>query len=326
VCLAISSVVSACGDGDDHTITVYNGQHAQLTQSLVAEFQKQTGITVKLRTNDSIVLAQQIVQEGGKTPADVYISENSPELILLEKKNLLDSLPSSTLSQIPSKYNSPSGKWVAMAARVSCLVYNPAKISQSRLPRTVTQLAEKFWKGKIAIAPGDSDFVPVVSAVIATEGTEGAKAWLEGLKSNADRYQDLEGVLNAVNNGDVPMGMINSYYWFRLQLEVGEKGMHSRIFYFPGQDPGGVENVGGAAVVAGSSHQADARKFVDFLVSQKGQTILAGGDDFEYPLRAGVAPDRHLPPLTEIDPTFLGISRLGDDQAAARLLQQVGLE
>jgi iron(III) transport system substrate-binding protein len=48
-------------------------------------FEKQTGISVQVRTNDGIVLADQLLQEGRSSPADVYLTENSPELSTLDQ-------------------------------------------------------------------------------------------------------------------------------------------------------------------------------------------------------------------------------------------------
>ena len=86
-----AALAAGCGGGSGHSsITLYNGQHTQLTSSLVAAFEKETGINVEIRTDDSAVLADQIIQEGDASPADVYISENSPELMDLQRRGLLD--------------------------------------------------------------------------------------------------------------------------------------------------------------------------------------------------------------------------------------------
>lgn len=325
--IAMFSLIGVgCGNSNSQSITVYNGQHPQLTQALANAFEQQTGIQVNLRTDDSIVLAQQLVEEGSQSPADVYIAENSPELMFLQQHNMLAHLPSSTLSQIPNQYNSPNGDWVGIAARVSCLAYSTNSISPNQLPNSVLDFADPKWAGKIAVAPSDSDFVPVVGAVIATKGMNAARAWLQGLKKNATTYQDIETVVATVNRGDMPVGLINSYYWYRLQLEVGNSNMHSKIYYFPPHDPGGVENISGAAIVASSKHQQAAQRFINFMISAQGQKILASGDDYEYPLRPTIAANPILPPLASLQPTFIGIAALGNDQQAAQLMQQVGFE
>ncbi len=322
---ALASALAGCGGGGGPSLVLYNGQHPQLTQALVSAFEQQTGIKVNMRTNDSVVLADQLLQEGSHSPADVYISENSPELMMLEQHGLLAKLSPSTLDQIPAKNNSPTGDWVGMALRVSSLVYDPSLLPASQLPRSVLDLARPQWKGKIGIAPTDSDFPPLVGAVIAKYGVAAATTWLAGLKRNAELYQDDEAVVAAVNRGDVASGVINQYYWYRLRLEVGKSSVHSALFYFPNGDVGSITNISGAAVIASSKHRALAERFVKFLVSPAAQRIISTGDDFEYPARLGVPPNSALPPLAAIAHATLSASVLGNDQEAAKLLERSGL-
>jgi iron(III) transport system substrate-binding protein len=326
----LAFILAACGgsgssSGGGHTITLYNGQHPQLTTALVSAFEKQTGINVQVRTDDGLVLADQILQEGPKSPADVYLAENSPELIALTEHHLLAQLPTSITSQVPSQYNSPTGNWVGISLRVASLVYNPSLISPSQLPTKLLDLAQPQWKGKVAFAPTDSDFVPLVGAVIATYGASTAETWLTSLKDNGASYQDIETVAASVNRGTQPVGIINQYYWYRLRLEAGAGGMHSKLYFFPNHDIGGLENISGAALLASSTHQADADKFVSFLVSDQAQSILSAGDTFEYTVRPGSASNPQLPPLSSLNPAVLDVIKLGNDQPAAALIQKVGL-
>jgi iron(III) transport system substrate-binding protein len=324
VCCA--ALAAGCGGGSGHpSLTLYNGQHTQLTSSLVAAFEKATGITVKIRTDDSAVLADQIVQESGDSPADVYISENSPELMELQRRGLLTELPASTLRQVPRGDVSPAGNWVGMALRVSSLVYDPARVPRSQLPASLLDMAQPQWKGKIAIAPADSDFPPIVAAVIATHGEAAARTWLAGLKRNAKIYQDEESIVAAVNRGDVATGVINQYYWYRLELEIGKKAIHSALYYFSPDDVGAVVNISGAAILKASKHQKNAERLVSFLVSKAGQQIIAGSDDFEYLVRPDTAPNGALPPLASIGHTSLSVASLGNGELAARLIRQSGL-
>ena len=324
--LAISLPALACGASHgDPSIVLYNGQHPQLTNAIVSAFTKRTGIQIEQRTNDGIVLADQLLQEGGDSPADVYLTENSPELVALDQHHLLAALDRSTLAQVPASERAPTGDWAGVALRVGGLAYDPGLISAAQLPRSVLALAEPRWKGKIAIAPADSDFPPLVGAVIATYGTTVAQRWLAGLKRNAQIFQTDEAVVAAVNRGDVATGLINHYYWYRLRLEIGAGAIHSRVYYFPDHNVGSIENISGAAVLASSAHKRDAQKFVAFLVSRAAQEILAHSADFEYPARPGVKPNPALRPLRAISPARLGPVKLGNDQQAARLIEQSGL-
>lgn len=322
---ACALLLASCGGLAESSIVLYNGQHTQLTDALVSAFEQQTGIQVEMRTNDSLVLADQLLGEGTASPADVYISENSPELVTLSEHGLLAKLSPSLLDQVPAVDDSPDGEWVGMALRVSALVYDPALIQRAQLPRSILALAQPRFKGKVAIAPIDSDFPPLVGAVIETYGARAATGWLAGLKHNAQTYQDDESVVAAVNRGDVALGVINQYYWYRLRLELKTSAMHSALYYFPAHNVGSITNISGAAILASSTHKADAERFLAFVVSKAGQEIIAHSDDFEYPTRPGVAANSALPPLTSIDHATLSIKELGDDQQAARMLVRSGL-
>lgn len=326
VVLALLLALAGCGgSADSRSILLYNGQHPQVSTELVAAFEKQTHIKVEVRTNDGIVLADQLLQEGSSSTADVYLTENSPELEDLEEHGLLAKLDPAALAQVPSRYESASGEWAGMALRISALAYDPKLIAAARLPKSLLELAEPGWKGKVALAPTDSDFVPLVGAVIATYGKQAAFNWLSGLKRNGSLYQSDESVVAAVNKGDVPLGIINHYYWYRLRLEVGASGMHSTLYFFPNHNVGALENISGAAVLKTSKHPQEAQEFVKFLLSPTAQEILAHGYDFEYPLRPGIKPNPQITPLTTIAPTALSPTVLGNDQQASQLIQESGL-
>jgi iron(III) transport system substrate-binding protein len=312
------------GGGSGRAIVVYNGEHLALTRAFASAFERATGIAVRLRTDDGVVLADQILQEGGASPADVFLAENSPELVELDEHGLLARLGASLLRQVPARDRAADGRWVGVALRVSSLVYDPALLPRRRLPRSIVDLAAPRWKGKVAVAPLDPDFPPVVGAVIATRGAAAAAAWLTGLKRNAVVYQTEESVVAAVNRGDVACGIVNQYYWYRLRRETGPGGIHSALAFFPAGDAGSVVNVAGAAVLSSSRHRADAERFVAFLVGPAGQRLIAAGDDFEYPVRPGVPASPALPPLDRVAHTSIDAAALGDDREAARLIVRAG--
>jgi len=327
VLVAALTTATACGGGGGsaNSIVLYNGQHPELTRALVSAFQKRSGIKVNTHDADSLVVATQILQEGRAAPADVVLTENSPELVTLAQHGLLAQLPRSVLSQVPAAYESANGTWVGMALRISALVYDPKLIARSQLPRSILDLAQPRWKGKVGVAPTDSDFPPIVDAVIARYGRQRTATWLQGLKRNAETYQDEEAVTSAVNRGAVPLGIVNHYYWYRLRREVGAGAVHSALYYFPNDDVGSIVNVAGVGVLASSKHRDAARRFVEFLVGAAGQRLLGEGDDFEYPARAGVPANSALTPFAKTPHATVPAAKLGNGSAAARLIRETGL-
>jgi iron(III) transport system substrate-binding protein len=325
-----AALLSACGAGaarTEPTLILYNGQHPQTTDSLVAGFERQTGIQVAVRSNDEDVLADQIVEEGDASPADLIYTENSPALEYLQSKNLLASVPRSTLAHVPSEYNSPDSDWVGVSARVSVLAYNTKMLTPSQLPTSVLSLAEPRWKGLLGIAPGETDFQPIITSIARRYGKAEALKWLEGVKANAEQheYPDNETITARVNSGQIAIGIINHYYWYRLRAEIGASQMHSAIAYFAPRDAGYVIDVSGAAVLKSSKHQQAAQRFLAYLVSHPGQGILAHSDSFEYPLGSGVTTAKGLRSFSSLQPAPLTIAELGDGAEAVALLHQAQL-
>jgi len=324
--LAAAGAVGAPAARAAAPLTLYSAQHPQVVDLLIRRFTKETGIPVRLHAGEGPEIASQIVAEGSASPADVFFTENSPELMLLDEKGLLAPVDPATLAAVPRRYSAPDGNWVGVLARENVLAYDPSLIQKSALPQSLMDLARPHWKGKIAIAPTDADFLPLVDAVAAVQGEAAALAWLKGLKRNAALYDDDEGVVAAVNRGAVATGIINNYYWYRLRTELGAAKMRSRLYYFPPGNIGGLVNISGAAVLKSSRHSAEAERFLAFLVSRPVQEMLGRSDvDFEYPLAPGVAANPALKPFPELDPPKISVAELGDDRPAARLLREAGL-
>jgi iron(III) transport system substrate-binding protein len=316
---------STPGSLEGQSITLYNGQHEQTTAQLVNAFEKHTGVKVSVRSADEAELGNQIIQEGSSSPADVFYTENTPVLEHLREQNLLARLVPATLAAIPARYSSPQGNWVGISARVSTLVYNTGKVSAASLPSSILALAQPQWKGKLGVAPSETDFQPLIAAITKLNGAAAAEKWLEGIKANGKIYPDNETVVTQVNNGESEIGLINHYYWYRLRDEAGEGGLHSALHYYAPSDPGNLLNVSGAAVLRSSSHQAAAQAFVAFLVSREGQEVIAHSHSYEYPLRPGVAPASGLRPFEQLRPVSITLSELGDGSASLALEQKLGL-
>jgi iron(III) transport system substrate-binding protein len=307
-------------------LTLYSAQHEQTVNTLVAGFEKATGIKVRVHSGDGPEVANQIIQEGAASPADIFFTENSPEIAVLDEKGLLAPVDPTTLAQVPAKDSAPDGNWVGVLARENVLAYNTGMIAASQLPASLFDLAGPAWKGRVAVAPSDNDFLPLVGAVLALKGHDATLAWLRGLKANAKIYDDDEGVVAAVNRGAVATGIINNYYWARLQAELGASHTHSAIYHFSHGDIGGLINISGAGVLKTSKNPKDAQRFLAYLVAAGTQKLLADNTVvFEYPLRPGVAPNPVLKPFDQLQPPAISVAQLGDDGQVVDLLNEAGL-
>ncbi len=329
--LAAAGCGATLGNGDPssgQTLTLYNAQHEETTNALIKAFTAHTGIQVRVKSDDESVLTAQLEQEGDRSPADVFYTENSNWLQQLDNRDMLAKVNASTLAQIPARDSATNGNWVGVSKRFSVLIYNPSKISPSQLPSSVMELANPRYKGKLELAPGETDFWPIIQSIIAAKGRAAALKWLEGLKSNAgsdDNAPDNETLVSDVSKGLAAMGLINHYYYYRLRAELGASSVHAKLAMFAPGDPGSVQDVSGAAILKSSKHIAAAQKFLAFLTSTEGQRVLARSDSFEYPLASGVAPNPALPPASSFHPNPITPAQIGTGLAARNLLRQAGL-
>ncbi len=326
-------LLAGCGGsagGAAQSITLYNGQHVQTADSLVAAFEKATGITVNVRSDDEDTLADEIVTEGSHSPADVFLTENSPPLESLQARGLLSKVDSSTLRHVPARFSSPQGDWVGVSARVSVLIYNPSLISAGQLPTRVSQLADPQYRGKLALAPQETDFQPIVTSYLRAYGQAATLRWLKAIQANAGGhiYPDNETIADEVNRGAVAFGIVNQYYWYRMQAEIGAASVHSKITHFAPGDPGYVVDVSGAGVLKSSTHQAAAQRFLAFLVSSQAQEIIADPSksiSYEYPIASGVTTQAPETPFDQLQPYPITIAELGTGATAIALMREAGL-
>lgn len=305
-------------------IVIYNAQHENLVKSWVDGFTKETGIKVTLRNGGDSELGNQLVQEGAASPADVFLTENSPSMVLVDNARLLAPLEADTLKQVAPEYRPEHGRWVGIAARSTVFVYNPKKISESQLPNSLMDLAKPEWKGRWAASPSGADFQAIVSAMLALKGEKATLDWLKAMKANFVAYKGNSTVMKAVNAGQIDGGVIYHYYRFVDQAKTGENSKNTRLYYFRHQDPGAFVSISGGGVLASSKHPQQAQAFIRWITGKQGQDELRTNNAFEYAVGVNAASNPKLTPLRELDAPKVEPSSL-NGKKVIDLMTQAGL-
>lgn len=305
-------------------IVVYNAQHENLVKSWVDGFTKETGIKVTLRNGDDSELGNQLVQEGSASPADVFLTENSPSMVLVDNANLFAPLDADTLKQVPAEYRPAHGRWIGIAARSTVFVYNPAKLNEQQLPKSLMDLAKPEWKGRWAASPSGADFQAIVSAMLALKGEKATLEWLKAMKANFVAYKGNSTVMKAVNAGQIDGGVIYHYYRFVDQSKTGENSKNTQLYYFKHQDPGAFVSLSGGGVLASSKHKAQAQSFIKYITGKEGQESLRTNNAFEYAVGVNAASNPKLVPLKDLDAPKVEPSTL-NSKKVIELMTQAGL-
>lgn len=322
--LAVTLLPVATARADDG-IVVYNAQHQALTQAWADGFTKETGIKVTLRNGDDTELGNQIVQEGTASPADVFLTENSPAMALVDNAGLFAPVDAATLAQVPAGFKAGDGKWVGVAARSTVFAYDKRKLQEADLPKSLLDLADPKWNGRWGAAPSGADFQAIVSALLQLKGEAVTANWLKALKAGGLAFKGNGAAMKAVNAGQIEGAVIYHYYYFGDQAKTGENSGNVALHYFRNQDPGAFVSLSGGGVLASSKHAADAQAFLKWVTGKGGQDILRDGTSFEYAVGNGAASNPKLVPLADlqapaIEPSTLNSKAVSDLMTAAGLL------
>ncbi|GGI92216.1 iron ABC transporter substrate-binding protein [Pseudarthrobacter scleromae] len=317
-----SDASAGAGNGE---ITVYNAQHESLTKEWIDGFTAETGIKVTMRQGSDTELSNQIIQEGAASPADVFLTENSPAMTQVENADLFADVDEATIAQVPEEFRPSTGKWTGIAARSTVLVYDKNKLTEDQLPTSMLDLANPEWKGKWAASPSGADFQAIVSALLELKGEAATEEWLKGMKENFTAYKGNSTAMKAVNAGEVDAALIYHYYYYGDQAKTGENSNNVTPYYFKNQDPGAFVSVSGGGVLKTSKNQEAAQEFLKYVTGKKGQEILKDGTSFEYAIASDVPANEKLVPIAElqaptVDPAKLNSEKVTELMTSAGLL------
>ena len=323
--VVLAGLALAPASAEEGGIVVYNAQHESLAKEWAEGFTKDTGIEVTLRNGGDSEFSNQIVAEGAASPADVFLTENSPAMVLVENAGLFAPLDADTLAEVPENFRPASGAWIGIAARSTVFAYNKDKLKQDQLPKSLLDLADPSWKGRWAASPSGADFQAIVSALLELKGEEATVNWLKAMKENFTAYKGNGTVMKAVNAGEIDGGVIYHYYWFGDQAKTGENSGNVELHYFRNQDPGAFVSISGGGVLASSKHPEQAQAFIRWIAGKGGQDVLKNGTSYEYAVGKDAQSNPKLVPLADlqapdVDPSKLNSKKVTDLMTAAGLL------
>jgi iron(III) transport system substrate-binding protein len=212
---------------------------------------------------------------------------------------------------------------VGVSGRARVVAYDKRKLRAGDLPDRIDAFTDPRWRGKIGWAPTNASFQAFVTAMRRLRGEAATERWLRGIVANdPQRYENNIAVRDAIAKGEIEVGFINHYFVAEAIAEEGPDYPVSVHFTRNG-DPGSLVNVAGVGILKEAARNAEARRFVEYLLSRPGQQFFAR-ETKEYPLAAGVRPDRALVPLARIDSPRIDLSDLDDVQGTEKAIESSG--
>lgn len=298
-------------------LIIYSGRSQALAEPIIEQFSELTEIPVSVKYGKTGAIAGMIIEEGGKSPADIFFAQDPGGLGSVHDQ--LAFLPDSIINQVPEWSRDINGKWVGISGRARVVVYNTESLTEEELPDSIEDFTDPVWKGRIGWAPGNSSFQAMVSAMRLIWGEDRTKEWLEGIvKNEPNIYSKNTTIVDAVGKGEIDVGFVNHYYLHRFLAEKGE-GFKARNYYTRSADPGSLILAAAAGILESSENKESAERFLNFLLSSTGQQYFAG-QTYEFPINDKAEPSLLLPQLDEITRPEINLSDLSDVKGTQSLL------
>lgn len=316
---------SGSTESDNGPLVVYSGRDEKLVGPLIAQFEKDTGIKTEVRYAGSAAQAQLLLTERDNSPAQVFLSQESGALGLLAQAGLLGGLSEPALAKVPEAYRAADKTWVGLTGRARVVAYDSSQVSVGDVPDTAAAMIDPKWKGQIGVTPGNASFIAFVTAMRLTDGEAKTAQWLKALADNGVKsYEKNSGILQAVESGEIKLGLTNHYYWFSAAAEQGADNMRAKIKYGAPGDVAALVNVTGVGLLKKAAQNPNAQAFVDYLLSEAGQKYFVE-KQFEYPLVPGVAGPQGVPELASLQGPKIDLSDLDSVEQSAKLIDEAGI-
>jgi iron(III) transport system substrate-binding protein len=317
--------LAGCGGAEGGPLTIYSGREEELVAPLIAQFEEETGTDVEVRYGDSAELAATIAEEGDGSPADVFFAQDPGSLGAVAGEGLLAELPAESLDRVPEDFRDPDGRWVGTSGRSRVIAYNTDALSEEEVPDSVFELTDERWRGQVGVAPTNASFQAFVTAMRLQQGEEKTREWLEALRANGVRfYEKNTPIVEAVASGEIDLGLVNHYYLYLVQEE--QPGAPVANHFLPGDDPGALVSAAGVGVLENADNRDGAESFVEFLLSDEGQSFYTErAEEAEYPLVAGIPVKEGLPPIESLGGPDIDYTALGEElETTLELLNETG--
>lgn len=304
-------------------IVLYSGRNEEMVGPIIEAFEAESGIDVVVNYAGSAELAATIMEEGDRSPADVFLAQDASTLGFLEQQGRLATLSDEILGLVGTSYRSANGHWVGVTGRARVLAYNSAAVTSADLPTTLQDLTTPAWRGRVGWAPENASFQSFVATMVAMDGEEATLAWLTAMQANEPTaFPSNTPMVTAIGRGELDVGLTNHYYRYRLVEEHGAD-FAAVNHYFRDGTAASFVNVTGAGVLTTSDNAEAAQQLIAFLLSETAQTMFVEANH-EFPLVNGVESPDGLPAASELNNPEVDLAAIHDLETTHRLLRESG--
>jgi iron(III) transport system substrate-binding protein len=276
----------------DRRVVVSCAQDRDFATGFFADFEKLHGLTVAPKfdteANKSVGLAAELVAEKDRPRCDVHWNNEILATIRLARQGIYERYESRQSAGFPAWSKASDGTWQAFAARARVLIVNTQLVPEVERPKSILELTDPKWKGKVAIAkPLYGTTATQAACLFESLGPDTAKAFFRGLKANdVNVVAGNKQVAVEVAAGRFAIGLTDTDDAL-IELDAGKPV----AVIFPDRDGHPAHPKLGVlfipntvAIVKKCPNLAGAQKMIDFLLRPESEAALATAGGFQIPL------------------------------------------
>ena len=311
-------------------VNVYSYRQPDLIAPLTDAFTEATGIEVNVAYLEK-GMVERMKAEGRRSPADLVFTVDISRLASIVNEGLTQAVSSDVLNaNVPETYRDPDGQWYGLTTRARIVYASKERVAEGEVT-TYEDLATDKWKDRICTRSGMHAYnIALTSAVVYHQGEDGAKAWLEGIKSNLARKPqgNDRAQVKAIWAGECDVAIGYTYYMGKmLEDEEQQEWANSVNVVFPKFENGGTHvNISGVAMAKYAPNPENALKLMEFLTSPEAQEIYAK-INYEYPIAPDANPDELVASWGSFEADPVNLMTLAANRSTAlRLTEEVDFD
>ena len=265
--------------GEEKKVVVYVAHDQDYSEPILREFEETTGIKVEAlydtEATKTVGLVNRILAERNNPKADVFWNNEPIRSVMLKREGLLQPYCSPNSLDIPSVYKDDECFWIGFAARARVLIYNTEKISEEEAPKSIFDLTDSKWKGRVCVAnPLFGSTSTHFASLFAVLGESEAKKFLLDLKKNNVKIVESNSMVrDQVVAGECWIGLTDTDDAYDAVLAGKPVKM---IFPDQGEnDIGDLVFPNTIMLITGAPHSEEGKKLIDFLLTSRVEEELA---------------------------------------------------
>ena len=328
-------IASACSTNNEtsNEVNLYSQRHYAVDELQYKNFTEKTGIKVNVVKANADELIERLKNEGGSSPADLFVTVDAGKLFNAREAGVLQKIPSESINQnIMGELRDPEGFWAPITYRSRVIVYSNERVKKSDLS-TYEDLANPKWKNRLLVRSSSNAYnQALMSSLVANLGSENTESWASAVVSNfardpkgSDRDQ-----VKAIAAGQGDIAIVNSYYIGLLLASEKEEELNagnSVSVFFPNQgesDRGSHINISALGLIKSSPNIENAIKLIEYLTSEEAQDVYVN-NSYEYPANSMVEPSQIVKSWGEFKIDKLNLNALGEFRPEAlRIFDKTG--